>query len=173
MTLWAWPALAGLSVSVGAHVLAYVSPSWSPSQRILWLVPNLFVLWPAMILRSRSMWPRGPARTEADAEAGLAVFAAVPGLIWPLGALLVGYVAMNFFVCMGVLREGSPQVSADGQRYLDHKGRHVRDIGEAEYDRLSAAEVRLATGHLMLFHAVAAVYFVWVDPQRRRPERAT
>ena len=166
MTRWVWPAVAGFIISVVAHLLAYVSPAWSPGLSVLWLMPNILVLWVVVIVRSWRLWPRGPVQSEADALARFDVLAGVPPIVWGLGAALVMYVMLNFFVSAGLLREGSPRI-VNGRRYLDYKGRLVRNLTAEEYDRLSAAETRLATGHLMVFHGIAAVFFVWVDPRRR------
>ena len=172
MTWWAWPAVAGLAVSAAVHLVAYVAPPWSPGDWVLWLAPNIFVLVLVMIIRSRGLFPRSPARTAAQRRAILDPLAAIPPVVWVLGVALFLYTFVNFFVSLGLLRAGRPAATADGRRYLDYKGRHVRDLSAQEYDALAAAEIRLATGHLMLFHGVLAVYFVWVDPRRRRPRES-
>ncbi len=171
MGVFAALAVAGFVASAATHALTYLAPSAAPGGSVLWLVPNLFVLWPAMIIRSRGLWRRAPARSTDDVRAILEPLRDVPPAVWALGAALVVYAMLNFVLCVGLLREGGPRGAAGG-RYLDYKGHRVRSLSEQEYDALSAAEIRLATGHLMLFHAVAAVYFVWVDPRRRRPGRA-
>lgn len=63
--------------------------------------------------------------------------------------------------------EGEPRTTPDGRPYLEYKGQYVRDLSAAEYRRLSAAEVRLFTGHMIAFHGVSAVFFIWLD--RRGP----
>ena len=62
------------------------------------------------------------------------------------------FALINFFVCLGPLMSGSPQI-VDGSYILDYKGTVVEYITEQEYHWLKCIEQRLFAGHLLFFYA--------------------
>ena len=67
------------------------------------------------------------------------------------------YVAVNFVVCMFLLREGGPHID-NGVYCLWNHG-FIREITKEEYDALMLVEGRFFTGHILVFSALPVVFF--------------
>ncbi len=74
------------------------------------------------------------------------------------------YVFGNFFWCMYELREGQPTMGSSGP-HLNNHGEYVRPISIDEYRRLVGVEMRLFSGHWIIFALVPAIYFFVTGPR--------
>lgn len=68
------------------------------------------------------------------------------------------YFPINFIIGMIFLWEGGPDI-INGVYWLTDHGNLVREITEAEYIRLSRAEMRLMSGGLLTFIAIPIAHF--------------
>ena len=135
--------LAAAAACAAAHVLTFVDIAFYPT---LITVPLLFVVWPLVIWRYRKI-----PRTNLFSE----IFADIPRWMKISSAVLIAYVFINFFLCMGLI-EGQPHRLADNRLVLKNKGQIIRDLTPAEFRHAQAVEVRMMTGHLVAFFAFAA-----------------
>lgn len=78
---------------------------------------------------------------------------------WLNAALLVLllYVAFNFFTMLNANSSGSPTVK-DGKYVLTSHGAVVRVLSPSEYTQAVAYDMRLWTGHPLVFYAAACGY---------------
>jgi hypothetical protein len=76
---------------------------------------------------------------------------------WILTALTL-LVFLNFFWNFQQMNGGSPE-RQDGRYILSNHGTFVRELSESEYLAMRVAELRLMSGHPILFFALAA--FGW------------
>jgi hypothetical protein len=83
------------------------------------------------------------------------------------GALLA-YVLANFFFCIFRLHDGGPDLHA-GEFVKKKRGQPALRISEEEYWSLRRAELRVMTGHAVVFSSVAVLHFLGL---RRRGRRA-
>ena len=91
---------------------------------------------------------------------------AVPGVLRVACVLVFLYAIVNFALFMFLMEGGSPGIK-DGQPYLHHRGRKVRDLTMEEYRRLLAYEARGFSGHWMVFSLLPTVYFLSVHSRLR------
>lgn len=163
-----WLCAVGSVAGAVVHVASYVP---GIPVTFAWILPTLALVpigWIAMLVRAvdrRRSQPRVAPGSEEEAERSLAVFRLVPIPVWAAAPVVFSYFMFSFFVVLGALRDGQPRESA-GRLYLDYKGRFVRDLTPEEYQRLSAIETRLATGHAIIFTAVPALFFLCIDRGR-------
>jgi hypothetical protein len=81
-------------------------------------------------------------------------FVGVPAWILLVGGLIVVYVGANFFVSMGLL-PGQPQ-NVDGHYYFDQHGLRI-PTDRSGYLAGLRYQMRLFTGHPMIFYGLAAL----------------
>lgn len=88
-------------------------------------------------------------------------FIKVRDKILPIKLIFIGsiiFFPVNFIIGMVFLWEGSPSI-IEGVYWLTNHGDLVREISEAEYIRLSMAEMRLMSGCLLTFIAMPVAHF--------------
>lgn len=83
--------------------------------------------------------------------------------------VIVTYCFLNFFLLLGRLNEGSPEVK-EGKKVLDYKGRTVRELTNEEFRQLQSYELRLLSGHTMVFYAVAAIVLYSGTKEKNKEE---
>lgn len=91
------------------------------------------------------------------------VLSSLPLSVKVLGALLVAYVALDFFLMSGLLR-GQP-VEQGGKFFFDDHG--LVPTTAAAYRQGLAYQARLISGHEMFFLGLAAVFGYQLDSLRR------
>lgn len=82
-----------------------------------------------------------------------------------LGILSFTYTMCNAIISFVILREGGPEIE-NGIYCLWNHG-FVREITKEEYDYLSLAESRFATGHLLIFSAAPMLVFSTIRERKR------
>lgn len=137
---------------VAAHVLTFVDIAFYP---ILLLVPLLFVVWPLVIWQYRRI-PRANLFSE--------IFGGVPRWMKTAAAALLVYAIANLFIAGAVLEGGDPTRLPDGRLVLKAKGEIRRELTAPEFRHAQALQVRMLTGHLVAFYALAAfgLYACWL-----------
>lgn len=75
-----------------------------------------------------------------------------------LGVLSLIYVGINSWLCIFALRDGQPHLH-EGLYYLSQDGHLVRQITQAEYDRLTLMMGRLFLGGLLAFSSLTMMGF--------------
>jgi hypothetical protein len=74
-------------------------------------------------------------------------------------ALLFAYVFINFFACIYLLDGGNPERMSDQRLVLKSKGKILRDLTPAEFRHAEAVQIRMLTGHLLVFFTLAGFIF--------------
>jgi hypothetical protein len=142
----------GTAAAAAAHVLTFADIAFYP---VLVLVPLLFVLWPLVLWQYRRI-PRKNLFSE--------IFARVPAAMKVGTGVLLCYAIGNLFLAGAPLEGGSPTRLPEGKLVLKVKDQVRRELTPAEFRHAQALQVRMLTGHLIAFYALAgfAVYACWL-----------
>jgi hypothetical protein len=142
----------GAAASAAAHALTFAD---IPFYYSLWLVPLLFVLWPLVIWQYRRI-PRKNFFSE--------IFGRVPGGMKIAAGVLLFYAIGNLFLAGVGLEGGQPVRTTEGKLVLKVKDQVRRELTPAEFRHAQALQVRMLTGHLIAFYALAgfAIYACWL-----------
>jgi len=138
-------ALAGFTLSLLAHILSFFNVDIQSEYPYVWLLHiGIFVVFiPAIIFQKKGQ--------NND------IFKSIPLNLKTLVTVLFIYAFFNFFFTIFVLKQGGCNpVSENGTYYLKNKGHIVREISETEYEKQRAYDVRLFSGHWMLFYLFGA-----------------
>lgn len=136
--------LLGTAACAAAHVLTFADIAFYP---ILIFVPLLFLVWPLVLWQLRRI-PRKNIFSE--------VFGNIPNWLKLGSALLLAYVFINFFLCIRLNEGGQPARLAADRLVLKSQDKIIRDLTPAEFRHAQSVQVRLLTGHLLVFFALAA-----------------
>lgn len=139
------------------HVLTFTGLAFPPMVFVglLLFVPLLFVVWPLAIWR----WRRTPRRNLVSE-----VFGNIPRWMKYLTGALLVYAFANYFVCRALNDWGEPVRLDDGRLVLQAKTGLVRELSAEEFRAAQAVQVRILSGHLLVFFglAVIVIHSVWV-----------
>jgi hypothetical protein len=144
--------LFGTAACAAAHVLTFADLAFYP---ILIFVPLLFVVWPLVLWRLRHI-PRKNIFSE--------IFGDIPRWM-KLGSLaLLAYVFVNFFLCLRLNEGANPVRASETRLVLKNGDKIIRDLTPAEFRHAQAVQVRMLTGHLLVFYALAvfATHICWL-----------
>jgi hypothetical protein len=72
--------------------------------------------------------------------------------------IILIYVAINFVIGLFSLNEGHPEIG-NGVYIIEDRGDYVRDISQQEYHALKRMELRMFSGHWLVFFLVPTLYF--------------
>jgi len=139
--------LLGAAACAAAHVLTFADIPFYP---IYLFLPLVFVVWILAIWRLRRV-PRKNLISE--------IFGDVPRWMKLSSALLFAYVFINFFACMYLLDGGNPERLPDHRLVLKEKGKILRELTPAEFRHAQAVQIRMLTGHLLVFFTLAGFVF--------------
>ncbi|HEX2854435.1 MAG TPA: hypothetical protein VHO24_14455 [Opitutaceae bacterium] len=142
----------GAAACAAAHALTFADIAFYP---ILLLVPLLFVVWPLVIWQYRRI-PRKNLISE--------IFGSIPRWMKTASIALLFYAIANLFIASASLDGGEPARLADGRLVLKVKGENRRELTADEFRHAQALQVRMLTGHLLAFYAIAAfgLYACWL-----------
>ena len=139
------------TVTLVLHILTFLGLRLSNRAEgavLVSLVLPLFLAWGAMVFNHQF------TSVESDLPADRkSVF---------LGACLVIYAILNFVICLGLMEGGSPELTASGYILSNH-GAIIRPLTEVEYWKMKAYELRLFTGHFLVFLGVPMLYFRYAN----------
>lgn len=116
--------------------------------QMVYFVILLFVLWPLVVWQ----WRRIPRRNLA-----LEIYGAIPAWMKWLTIVLIVYVFANYFVCNALNDGGQPVKLEDGRLVLLNGKQVVRVLSPSEFATAQAIQVRVLTGHLVVFYGLAAI----------------
>ena len=152
--------------TVVIHVLTFLGlriPNGAQSAVLLILVTAAFLAFGAMVFNLMVNQP-------FPGESGFP-----PDLIsdpWTICLMiLLIYAAVNLLVCLQLMESGSPERTVSGYILSDH-GKIIRPLTEGEYWKMRAYELRLFTGHMLMFLGWPMVYFFRRSVREPGPERA-
>jgi hypothetical protein len=109
--------------------------------------------------------PQSPVRDgmELARQGPSAVFrAATRGIrAWQLVIVLGAffYAGVNFFYVVGQTFDGEPTRIASNRFAIMNKGQVIREISSEEFTRRQRLDVRLSSGHWILFSVLPFLYF--------------
>jgi hypothetical protein len=145
-------ALAGLLLSAWVHFSALLGLGAPLQMASVWpLHVGIFVVFLPFVFASRKTLGPKPGWKELRAM--------FPGWVVLLGALLMGYTALNFVLFIMATEGGSPAIR-DGHYILSQHGALVRELTAQEYTALQVNEVRGFSGHWMMFYFLPFAYFL-------------
>jgi hypothetical protein len=136
--------LFGTAACTAAHVLTFADIAFYP---ILIFVPLLFIVWPLVLWQLRHI-PRKNIFSE--------IFGTIPHGLKLGAALLLAYVFINFFLCLRLNEGGEPVRLTENKLVLKTPEKIIREITPEAFRHAQAIQVRLLTGHLLVFFALAA-----------------
>ena len=152
-----WVSALSAAGCAAIHGLTFTGVAFSPVIFVVLLlfVALLFVLWPLVIWR----WRRTPRRNLVSE-----VFGNIPRWMKYLAGALLVYAFANYYVCRALNDGGEPARLNDGRLVLQAGARRVRELSPAEYRAAQTVQVRLLSGHLLVFFglAVIVVRSVWI-----------
>ena len=126
------------------HVLTFADIAFYP---ILIFVPLLFIVWPLVLWQLRHI-PRKNIFSE--------IFGTIPHALKLGAALLLAYVFINFFLCLRFNEGGEPARLAENKLVLKTPEKIIRELTPEAFHHAQVIQVRLLTGHLLVFFALAA-----------------
>jgi len=138
-------ALAAFILSLLAHILSFFDVDVQSEYPYVWLLHiGIFVIFiPAIMFLKK--------RQQSE------ILARTPPAFRVLAIALFIYAFFNFFFTIFVLKKGGCNpVSENGTYFLKNKGHIVREISENEYEKQRAYDVRLFSGHWMVFYLFGA-----------------
>lgn len=146
----------GFFAALGVHVAALLGLPVQDQLPHVWaLHVGIFVVFlPAVLYLKKNSASNDP----------LALFRGMPAWVVVAILALFLYAFINFFVSLSATGGATSDIR-DGQYVLQNKGRVLREITEAEYIAGRAAEVRLFSGHWLLFYALPAAVFLLRRPR--------
>jgi hypothetical protein len=130
-----------------AHVLTFANIAFYP---IYLFLPLLFLVWIFAVGHMRRV-PRKNMISE--------IFGNVPRWMKVSTALLFAYVVINFFACIYLLDGGNPERASDQRLVLKSKGKILRDLSPTEFRHAQAVQIRMLTGHMLVFFTLAGFVF--------------
>lgn len=155
----------GFVLSLLAHGATFLG--MNPQQAFPWvwalhlgifaaLLPLLF------ILKQKTGAPFGRIDTRAIART-------VPPWLKIVCGIFIAYAAVNFALGIGLSQGGAPDIW-DGRYVLQNKGTLIRELTAQEYQLHQAYEVRIFSGHWMVFYLlIAAAYSSCLSQDRAKP----
>ena len=152
-----WVSALSTAFCAAVHVLTFTGVAFPPAIFLVLLlfVALLFVVWPLAIWR----WRRLPRRNLVSE-----VFGNIPRWMKYLTGALLVYAFVNFYACRALNDGGEPARLADGRLVLQTKAGLGRELSPEEFRAAQAVQVRLLSGHLLVFFglAVIVVRSVWI-----------
>jgi hypothetical protein len=139
-------------ICAGVHISTFFGYAYYP---VLLFVFLLFIVWPTIVW----MWRRMPKRNLVSE-----IFGAIPRWMKITTAGLFAYVFLNYFLCRA-LNDGGQPIRLPDHRYVLQNGEQIiRVLTEKEYAWAQAYQVRMLTGHLLVFYglAVLAIKAIWI-----------
>lgn len=145
-------ALFGSAACAAAHLLSFAGIAFYP---VLIFVPLLFIVWPLVLWQLRKI-PRKNLVSE--------IFGNVPRWMKVGTFALFIYVFVNFFLCTRLNDGGEPVRISETRLVLKARGEILRDLTPAQFRAAQAVQIRMLTGHLFVFFALAAFasYAFWL-----------
>jgi hypothetical protein len=162
------------AASLGVHIASYVYSAGMSMSSTWYIHVLLFIPFGYMVVRSSLHQNHSLIKDENTSfdkfekttSRIIRKYKQIPAIIRPIilfiGIALVLYLPFNFFIGMAHLGHGGPDYS-DGRYFLSSQGKYVRDLTKEEYIQYQAYEVRLFSGHWMLFTGIPLIYFSFVD----------
>jgi hypothetical protein len=152
-----WVSALSTAFCAAVHVLTFTGIAFPPAILLvlLFFVALLFVVWPLAIWR----WRRMPRRNLVSE-----VFGNIPRWMKYLAGALLVYAFANFYVCRALNDGGEPVRLHDGSLVLQTKTGLGRELSPEEFRQAQTVQVRLLSGHLLVFFglAVIVVRSVWI-----------
>jgi hypothetical protein len=152
----------GLLASIVVHLLTFVPGSPVAMGQVWPLHVLLFIPFSAMVVRLKAL--QLPGMTQREYQRALTRYVPAPVRIAVIGAF--AYAMLNFGLFFMQASGGGP-MQQDGRYYRANHGRIIAEISEVEYHRLEALQVRGFSGHWLVFYAIPAIFFAWVEPKAR------
>lgn len=153
LTLLVLLAASGFLFTLALHLVTFLSFDVEPLRPLagLTFIGLFLVFAPLILLGSRAERRNAAAWTKTMRYAPR----------WLNGALFVLflYAAFNFFTMLNANSSASPTVK-DGKYVLTSHGAVVRELSASEYAQAVAYDMRLWTGHPLMFYAAACGYLL-------------
>jgi hypothetical protein len=92
------------------------------------------------------------------------LLAPVPPGMRLVAAAAMAYCFLNFLLCAIALGQVRAVEEREGRAYRVDDGGVRHEVTREEHDELRALQIRLASGHLVLFALFPLIYFVCVEP---------
>lgn len=144
-TLFYWIAIFSATICGTAHLATFAGQAFYP---VIYFVILLFIVWPMVILRWRWL---GRAMKSPTLYMGYS--RTLIGMA--LGC--IAYIFANYLICK-VLNDGGNPVRLDDGRFVIQVGNKiVRNLTAEGYSHAQAVQVRMLSGHLFGFYALAAI----------------
>ena len=146
-------ALAGFALSLWVHISALRGIDLSRQYPQVWaLHAGVFVVFLSMVFASRRVLGRKPTLRQWREL--------LPRSVGLLCAAVMLYALVNFFVGALSMQSGTPDV-VDGQYVMQDHGHVVRTISAEQYEAARASELRMFSGHWMIFYFVPFAFFAF------------
>ncbi len=166
MTLFMMLAALGFIASFLVHVSTFAGLNPSAIPGIWGLHIGIFVVFlPALICGKKF------EAEDSTKDFWQVALRYIPAWLPVLVGLFFAYTFFNFFFTIFVLLEGGGPHIVDGQYVLSNHGEIIRQLTEAEYIKCHAYEIRLFSGHWMVFYLSSfAVLLSHVTKNRLGPK---
>lgn len=143
--LFFWIAVFAATICGTVHAATFAGQAFYP---VIYFVPLLFVVWPLVIFRWRRL-----GRELGSPTLYFGYSRTLIGL--GLGCLV--YVFANYLICRSLNEGGIPVELPDGRLILQVGNKLIRVLEPEAYSAAQAVQVRMLSGHLLGFYALAAI----------------
>jgi hypothetical protein len=159
-------AVIGFILSAIVHGLTLLGVDVEQRFPLVWLLHlGIFIVWiPTVILfrRNRASKKNDPSKWTTQGE---------PRWMRLAPGILFAYLCFNALFTYFVLKQDTTPGEVNGEKVLKDHGRVIRKLTDEEYHSRQAYEVRMFTGHWLLFYWVAASTLLPKSPQVKGRER--
>jgi hypothetical protein len=151
-----WAALVGFLVCLGLHLATFVAPAVSALYPLGFaLLAGAFVVFGPAVAHATTLW----RPNDTDWAEPWAIPSWVQAVVVCIGL----YVGANFVLIMARTGGLTPEQRGSSYVLTDHDV-VVRRSSAAEHHLYRAYEMRLWTGHALVFYAIGAVYVHYLNP---------
>lgn len=148
----------GFASALVVHIAALMGIDVADNIPAVWgLHVGIFLVFVPFVFSSRKSLGAKPTFAQLRA--------AFPMWIVGLGIGMFAYALVNFALVMQEMEGGTPSIVNGKFVLMNHKAL-IRELTAAEYSAFKANEVRIFSGHWMLFYFMPFAYFMFYQKSR-------
>lgn len=146
-------AVIGFLVSGAAHILSFTAVDLERALPSVFLLHiGIFVVWIPAVFAANKL-----TREQGQKDFLKVLRQCCPVWLVRLCGGLFCYALFNFIFTIAVLKQGGGPSISNGEKVLSSHGRVIKKLTDDEYRRHQSYDIRLFSGHWMIFYLTAAL----------------
>ncbi|MSU59920.1 MAG: hypothetical protein EXS35_17425 [Pedosphaera sp.] len=152
MKLLALFAVVGLIVSALLHLVTFTGVDCSGFSALIFpLGAGVFVVWIPTVFASKNL------QSDKQKDFWKVALARFPKWLPKVLGVLAAYMIFNFIFTIVVLKHGGGPRIVNGEKILQSHGQFIKKLTDEEYVAQKGYDLRIVTGHTMMFYCAAAL----------------